>query len=342
MFDADEYEEEQRRRDNLFWRMGEFPFVKPRYLIDGFLPETGLVILAGDPNAGKTALASAIALAVAKGKPFAGMETQQGGVLWLCLEESYAERSAVMKRARGTRRLPIYITNTKIPIDTEQGISDLQYWSNEADARLIVVDPLHAAHSGRSLHDGWSARKTLSLLKDLSKGRLILVLHHLAKRGASRVAESVQLSAIATMVILLQSPPPRGRSLGAPETGRKLGKASTEYTPVRSRGIARPRIVTLDCMGRGDFTNRTWHFISRNALDYHGIFAVPAIPGSLAAKILATLNPRKGISAKTIASQLGKSVKTIRNELTSLKISGSIVGEKLRYVTFYKLARVKK
>ena len=81
-----------------FYTIGEFGFRKhDRYLVEGFLPESGLVLLAGDPKAGKTAIASAIALAVAKGKPFAGMETKQGSVLWMCLEKSYDERCAVMR-----------------------------------------------------------------------------------------------------------------------------------------------------------------------------------------------------------------------------------------------------
>src|SRR5688572_280096 len=254
MLNHDDYEAEQRRLRNLFWHMGEFSFGDQRYLIDGFLPESGLVILAGDPKAGKTALASAIALAVAKGKPFAGMPSEQRGVLWLCLEESHQERSAVMRRARGLKRAPIYITNERIPIDTEEGISDLQHWAMQADAGLTVIDPLHAAHSGRSLHDGWSARKTLGLLKEFSKTRTILVLHHLAKRGARRVAESVQLTAVATMVMVLTS---TGGALGAPETGSNLHSRSNTDTQVRSRGKARPRIVTLECMGRGEFANRT-------------------------------------------------------------------------------------
>src|SRR5687767_14088583 len=107
MLNHDDYEAEQRRLSNLFCHMGEFSFGDPRYLIDGFLPESGLVIRAGDLKACKTALASAMALAVAKDKPVAGMPTKQRGVLWLRLEESHQERSAVMRKARGLKRLPI-------------------------------------------------------------------------------------------------------------------------------------------------------------------------------------------------------------------------------------------
>jgi hypothetical protein len=336
MFDSDEYEAEQSRLEGIFWRMGDFGYGDQRYLIDGFLPETGLVILAGDPKVGKTALASAIALAVAKGRPFAGMQTQQRSVLWLCLEESHQERAAVMRRARGLSRLPLYITTDRIPIDTEQGIYELDHWVRSVEAGLIVIDPLHAAHSGRSLQDGWAARKTLRLLKHLSKSCLILVLHHLAKRGASRVAESVQLSAIATMVIIL-------RPVGVRELARAFEPESAGSELARLRSRRSPRVLQLDCTGRGDFANKTWRFISRNPLDYRiATKDIPVIPNSLAAKILAILNRKKGLCARTIATQLNKSVSTIRNELTALRKIGLVAAEKLSYVTYYKLARAKK
>jgi predicted transcriptional regulator len=397
-----DYEAEQRRLRNLFWHMGEFTYGDQRYLVDGFLPENGLVILAGDPKVGKTALASAIALAVAKGRPFAGMKTKKSGVLWLCLEESHQERSAVMRKARGLKRLPMYITNERIPIDTGQGISDLQHWALQTDAGLIVIDPLHAAHSGRSLHDGWSARRTLSLLKEFSRTRTILVLHHLAKRGASRVAESVQLAAIATMVMILKTPP--NPSPGAitsnatnsvagggwegasnrpnPSPGATVSNGTNSVAGGGWEGASKrlnpspgattssctnsvagggweganrkhrmkqpPRIVTLDCMGRGDFANRTWQFISRNPLDYKPMhnpattkdMAVKA--ANLTAKILQTLKGKKAKTAQYLADKLGLSVKTIRNELTQLKHLGLVVAQKTSYASYYKLARIKK
>jgi hypothetical protein len=383
------YEEEARRRDGLFYRIGEFDYARPRFLIDGFLPEGGLVILAGDPKVGKTAFASAIALAVAKGRPFAGLPVEGAAVLWLALEESFQERSAVMRAAKGYKRIPFYTNAERIAIDTEDGIADLDYWRMETGAKLLVVDPLHGAHSGRSLMDGWAARKTLMSLKRFCAASRVtaLVLHHLAKRGAKRVAESVQLAAIATMVMILTSdsqtipsPPGRGpvpeakrkwtevretdtRKTGAPETGPNSQNQPTANPKVRSRGSA--RLITLDCMGRGDFANRTWHFLSRNPLDYkplpqlenngwHGQVLASRNPSSattedmavsadtLTARIIQSLKGKKAKSAQYLADKLGMSVKTIRNELTSLKRLGLIIAEKLSYVTYYKLARIKR
>ena len=53
---------------------------------------------------------------------------------------------------------------------------------------------------------------------------------------------------------------------GAPETGPNSHNQPKAKTSVRSRGKA--RLVTLDCMGRGDFANRTFRFESRSPLHY--------------------------------------------------------------------------
>jgi RecA-family ATPase len=229
-------EERQRSYQDLFHLPGK-NLREPEYLIDKLLPQGYLAIMAGNPKAGKTCLATAMAFAVANGSDFAGLKVKQGSVLWLSLEESPQERAAALgnfqdltnrlpdwpddeetKQAliestgwepKDLANLPIFTCYERIPIDTEDGIAALQHWQGKTDAKLIVVDPLHAAHSGRSLTDGWSARKTLQLIKRFATQTRtsILILHHLSSYGKNlRVAESAQLSACASMFMLLTSP----------------------------------------------------------------------------------------------------------------------------------------
>ncbi|MDQ2985781.1 MAG: AAA family ATPase [Armatimonadota bacterium] len=231
---------EYERSRNLFHHVNRLER-QPKFLIDGFLPLGYCCILAGDPKAGKTALASAIAMAVAEGSPFAAMESVRSGVLWLALEESPEERATIM--APVFDRLDdttFYVTHQKIAIDTPEGLSDLQEWVSLTEAKLIVVDPLHAAHSGRSLDDGWRARRTLAPFKKFcyDKDLTGLVLHHISRTG-NRVAENSQLAACAGMSLL--------------------------YT---SQQTADGRVVRLHGAGRGDFANRIWHFGSNGPLNY--------------------------------------------------------------------------
>ena len=101
-------------------------------------------------------------------------------------------------------------------------------------------------------------------------------------------------------------------------------------------------------MGRGDFANRTWQFISKNPLDYKPLQS-PATTKDMAVKsatlthkILQTLKGKKAKTAQYLADKLGLSVKTIRNELTQLKHLGLVVAQKTGYANYYKLARIKK
>lgn len=68
------------------------------WLVQDWLPLGTLAILASPPKQGKTALATALALAVATGTPFAGMNTAQGGVLWLAQEESMWDRLRLLEQ----------------------------------------------------------------------------------------------------------------------------------------------------------------------------------------------------------------------------------------------------
>jgi hypothetical protein len=171
--------------------------------IEGFLKQGDLVILAAPPKTGKTAIASAMALAVAKGKPFAQQQTAKGPVLWLALEESPAERAAVMRSAKARRRTPFYTSYESIRPTTEDGEARLWHLSLRLQPALIVVDPLYAAQSTRS------NSQSLEVLKDLAKrtGTAILVLHHL--RGYQSRGEVQELSKYAQAVWSLDFNPDR-------------------------------------------------------------------------------------------------------------------------------------
>lgn len=60
-----------------------------RFVVDKLLPQ-GLHILAGAPKVGKSWLALWLCLCVAKGEPVWNFPTLRGGVLYLCLEDSYS------------------------------------------------------------------------------------------------------------------------------------------------------------------------------------------------------------------------------------------------------------
>jgi len=236
----------------------EAPVRDIKFVVDQFLPNGYLTILAGDPKCGKTSFATTLALSVALGIPFLDREVTQGPVIWLSLEEGALERRvlfhnlppAIRRHVKSTTlpglhagSLPIYNRFEFPPIDTDEGIQELVDIINGHRPQLIVIDSLHASHSGRSLSDGWAARKTLRHIKRLcgSNFPAILILHHLGgSRHHRRVAENAQLSAVASMTwILEQIPGPRS-----------------------------PRTYSLTLRGRGAFANQKLMLKSEHPLQY--------------------------------------------------------------------------
>jgi len=204
---------------------------------------------------------------------------------------------------------PLYTCYQYFPVDTEEGLHYLMHWIGKVDARLIVIDPLYGAISGRSMGEAWNARKTLMPLKEFA-GMMdvtILVLHHTKQPRAGsfdqRVAESAQLAASAGMEMVLAS-------------------RHATMSP-------KDRLVTLVCKGRGDFANRRLQFLSAGPLDYRTIDQ-PVMPKPKP-KITAYLwHVLKGLrSGPHTADELAEGLKidprALRNAITNLRREGFVV-----------------
>lgn len=297
-----------------------------KWLVHNWIPEGSLVMLAGEPKVGKTCLATAIAIAVATGTPFAGMPTVQSSVLWLSAEESPVERMEVLQSSRLVDfDVPVYTCYEPLWIDSESGLEDLEAWRQKTDARLLVVDPLLGAISGRSIADSWGARKSLQALKRWCSVNKVtaLVLHH-PKRipGAGRllVADNAQISATASMWIVMAAKP----AVGCPG-----------------------RMLTLECRGRGAHANRVLHLVSEGPLDFHDAGGVVPSPdrdapyrfGPIDHAICDAL--KEGPLATTdLYQSVDANVSTIRNHIVGLRRNGIIDGAGLQgRVRVYELNR---
>lgn len=225
------------------------------WLVQGLIPIGYLVMLAGPPKSGKTCLATALALSVANGLPFAGRPVQQGAVLWISAEESARERRVILEQSPlAERSTPLYTCYQRLAVDQHQNLTAIANWIGRTEARLLVIDPIIAC-AGHSLTDSWAARRSLQELKVLAELNqvAVLVLHHIKRDSSSyaraRVADNAQLAATASMNIVLSSCPIPSRH-------------PSEMSKQR-------RLITLDCYGRGDFANKPVHLVSDGPLDYH-------------------------------------------------------------------------
>ncbi|HVT13103.1 MAG TPA: AAA family ATPase [Fimbriimonadaceae bacterium] len=210
------------------------------WVVRDFLPEGYLAILAGDSKSGKSCLATALAVAVATGRPFLDLPTTKSAVLWIAYEESEEER-AIAIRPHGVTPESLYVTHERIPIDEDKGLDALRWWIRKTDARLLVIDPLYAA-TEKAITDGKGARSALSKLKHLCQTEhcAALVLHHLTKEKSmgmvrERVAESHQLLAVASMDILMEVKHPEPNPVRIPNTQHPIpSPPSTPLNPESS------------------------------------------------------------------------------------------------------------
>lgn len=111
------------------------------FIVDGLLPR-GLHIFAGPPKVGKSWLLLQLALAVASGNTFWGLQTEQGTVLSLCLEDNYTR---LQKRiSELTDEPPDTLHLTILSKSLDDGLCEQleMFLKEHADTNLIVIDTL--------------------------------------------------------------------------------------------------------------------------------------------------------------------------------------------------------
>ena len=356
---AADAEDLARFRHSLFepiWEISQG--METQWVVQSWIPEGYLVILAGEPKVGKTCFATNLALAVATGTPFAGMPTVQSPVLWLALEEHAVERRQILQQnPLAEPSTPLYTSYHPLLIDQDESLEHLAYWIRDSGAKLIVIDPLQAATS-RRLTDGASARRALAKLKRLCQNMSVsaIVLHHAKApthaNSHNRVADHAQLAATASMSMVmavreaspdiqpleLPSAPPVPFVTSAPsvpsdksELKSRKSKISQKSDPVtRNPSPITRRLLSLQCRGRGDFANCTLHFISENLADYrlsdnhHLVQASKPQREPFAAQQILNLLADAVSEAAPLCVGLQINPHTVRNNLTYLRAMGLI------------------
>ncbi len=157
-----------------------------RYVVDGLLPR-GLHVFAGPPKVGKSWLLLQLSLAVASGTRFWGLDTEQGTVLSLCLEDNHAR---LQKRiSELTDDPPDALHLAVLSNSLADGLCDqLEAFLREhEDTNLIVIDTLQKIRGDNDGNLYASDYQDIGMLKRLADeyGIAVVLVHHLRKREAS-------------------------------------------------------------------------------------------------------------------------------------------------------------
>lgn len=179
---------------------------KPRMVVEGILPERGIVLLAGQPKVGKTFLALECAIAIATGGfALGGFQADRGAVLYVGEDAppfDVAHQVRMLMARRGLlsgdlERLKFAIFQGA-RIDTVEGITAIERALREVEERdqegdlvhgcnLLILDSFRKLHS-RNENDSEEMRTVMALLRVLAERTCVLVLHHFSKPGEGRPA----------------------------------------------------------------------------------------------------------------------------------------------------------
>lgn len=168
-----------------------------RMVVGDCLP-AGLILLAGDPKAGKSLLMQHLAVCIALGEPAWGsLEVEAGDVLYIANEggeRSFRER---LVRMLGDRPAPerMFITATSEPLG-ERLEFQLEMWLSQAESpRLVVIDTYSSvAPETRGVNRHQEDYNALSALADLATrypDTLFVVVHHTRKAESEDVMHRI-------------------------------------------------------------------------------------------------------------------------------------------------------
>jgi hypothetical protein len=162
----------------------------PPWLVRGILPKAGLGVIYGQPRSGKTFLVLDIAMAVAKGEPWAGKRVMQGNVLYIGLEGQVRTRIDAYKRHHsgdysGFRAL----TGAGLSMLDSRDVKDLidVLRTESFSPSLIVIDTLNRAMPGGDENSSTDMGAAIAQAGRLSRsfGCLVLFVHHSGKDASN-------------------------------------------------------------------------------------------------------------------------------------------------------------
>jgi hypothetical protein len=215
------------------------PDLPTDWVWEGCLVAGTVSLVVAKPKVGKSTFARNLALAVARGEPFLGVATRQGGVVYLALEERPEEiRADFAALGVADGEEPIWIHAAPTPAE---GMLALVELVRERKPRLVVIDPLFRLARVKDEKAYAETYAALGPLIDVARetSTHVLLLHH-APKGQKADAIDAPLGstafggAVCTLVVLK-----RGESYRTIQTVQRVGEdlpeTVLEFDPVRRR-----------------------------------------------------------------------------------------------------------
>lgn len=160
------------------------------WIIPGYLPKPGMLMILGEPRAGKSFLGLQLALAIAHGTPLIpGTVTHQKRVLYLYFDKTgpfaFQERLQGFEKHGVDLKGPLFMIH---PSDTIGSVNllDLTHYGFFADCieqtqpDVIVFDVLREFHNADE-NESTAMKRVGDAITSLTHGRSVIMIHHTKK-----------------------------------------------------------------------------------------------------------------------------------------------------------------
>ena len=171
------------------------------WLIPDLIPKPSMLLLLGEPFAGKSFLALQLALCLAQGKPFLHRPARQSRVLYLQFDTSelvWKERLLALQKAHIDLSGPIYMVhpddnrrNMHILLPEHQAF--LRECLRAAEPDVIIIDVLREIHSVDE-QDSTAMKQVGDAIMHLFHGYSVVIIHHTKKLDSEKPIEVINSS----------------------------------------------------------------------------------------------------------------------------------------------------
>lgn len=202
------------------------PACQAAFIEPSLLPHQGILFVGGEPKVGKSLLVTNLALCLASGDSKLGFPIPKPARVLICQfelpPEQFAVRLLLMRHGVGAaadQRLLVDTHSFGKLLSTSQGLAQFVQAARAAQAQVIVLDPLYAAHDRdeNDTHAMAALCQNLLHLREHSQASLIVV-HHVRKSAhrseiGTAFRGSSALHAVGDSYLLLSRSSPQGTEL---------------------------------------------------------------------------------------------------------------------------------
>ena len=164
------------------------------WLVPGYVPRPGLILLIGEAKVGKSYLALQLALAVAGGGTFLQAQSQRESVLFLQFDTSelvWRQRLQALQSSGVQLPQNLYVGHpelvpSRFNLLQENCQQYLRQCITECNPGMIILDVMRELHNADE-QDSTEMKAVGDILMEISRGRVLVLVHHVHKLGEERV-----------------------------------------------------------------------------------------------------------------------------------------------------------